>query len=142
MSMDRPTCAICEITMTPENSRKHPELFLCDDCWGKHAAEYEPKSEERDGGDTVTTTQRRRREPPITLGGMIPGTHLVRRFQDGRELGPRYIGVAGSYSQRVDAACDEAARAGFRVVEVEGDRFARFDGEWVVITAMRGADHD
>lgn len=30
--MDRPTCGKCGEVMTPENSRLHPEWFLCDGC--------------------------------------------------------------------------------------------------------------
>ena len=35
MEMDkeeRPVCGRCGIEMTPENSQRHPEFFLCDNC--------------------------------------------------------------------------------------------------------------
>lgn len=32
---DRPFCGYCHKEMTPQNSRRGPELFLCDDCYAK-----------------------------------------------------------------------------------------------------------
>ena len=48
---------------------------------------------------------------PIQLGGCIEGTHLLRRYQNKREISPLYHGIGGP-----GAAMEEAGRVGLSSV--------------------------
>lgn len=52
MTQTEPTCGKCGKVMTPENSRRRPELFTCDDCLGELVDHFLPS----DGPPRVSPT--------------------------------------------------------------------------------------
>ena len=72
----------------------------------------------------------RKPDPPIVEGELIPGTHLRRRFQGGRELCPRYVGPELGLGERLVAADLECARLGIRMYIDGCDTYWQIDGTW------------
>jgi hypothetical protein len=55
----------------------------------------------------------------------MPGTHLHRRWQDGREIPPVYQGIGGER-----AAISEADQAGFGAVALDARGYLRVGRTW------------
>lgn len=66
----------------------------------------------------------------IQLGEQIPGTDLVKRWQAGMEIMPAYIGPEKLASQAVDAATEQATKAGYHSVVVMDVPYVLIGGEW------------
>lgn len=56
---------------------------------------------------------------------LLPGTHLHRRYQSGREIPPEYEGIGGER-----AAISEANQAGFGAVALDGRSYVRVGATW------------
>jgi hypothetical protein len=67
---------------------------------------------------------------PIQYGEKLPGTDLVRQFQDGREIGPVYMGAEKHLGHALDKAEQQAEALGYRQFYRGGLLYVRLFGEW------------
>ncbi len=81
---------------------------------------------------SITKVHSFRSNVPVQFGEVLPGTDLIRQYQNGKEVAPRYIGPERDLGQAVDKAEAQAERYGYRQFCHWETMYVQVFGEWCV----------
>ncbi len=81
---------------------------------------------------SVTKVYPFRNTVPIQFGEILPGTNLIRQYQDGKEVAPRYIGPERHLGRALDKAKSQAEQYGYKQFCHWDTIYVQVFGEWCV----------